>query len=49
MKTPLSFPLLTALMLSAGFGAAVAQDASFEYRRLVNELVVRRLRRLNNS
>ena len=40
MKTHLSTPILTALMLSAGFGAAVAQDASFEYRRLAKELVV---------
>jgi hypothetical protein len=39
MKTPLSFPLLTALMLSAGFGAAVAQS-SFEYKRGVRGLVI---------
>lgn len=34
-------PLLTALMLSAGVGAALAQDAPlFEYRRLAKTLVV---------
>ena len=41
MKTPLSFPLLTALMLSAGAGAVQAQSlAAFEFRQAIRTLQV---------